>query len=111
MTPGFAATAISSSWPCLLKSCWAVARSKPASVAPPIVETEPNLTRPETRSFSTAPIPCTPTISPILKSSLSAVALSITTSFAFGQAPSVNVSGLNGESPFAMLKPRFGAPP
>ncbi len=54
-TPGFAATAISSSLPGLSKMRWAVGRSKPARVAPPIVDTEPNLTIPEMRRFWTGP--------------------------------------------------------
>ena len=58
-TPGAAATAISSSLPCFSKIRCAVGRSNPASVAPPIVETEPNLTTPEMRSRSTGPSPCT----------------------------------------------------
>ena len=48
--PGFAATRIWSSLPSLSKSRCAVARSNPASVAPPIELTEPNLTSPEIRS-------------------------------------------------------------
>ena len=54
-TSGFAATAISSSRPRFPKSSWAVGRSKPASVAPPIVETDPNRTSPEIRSRCAAP--------------------------------------------------------
>ena len=48
-TSGFAATAISSSCPGFLKSRCAVGRSKPASVAPPMVRPELNWTMPETR--------------------------------------------------------------
>src|SRR5215218_8492385 len=59
-TPGFAATAISSSRPRFPKIRWAVGRSKPASVAPPIVETDPNRTRPEIRSRRAAPSAWTP---------------------------------------------------
>ena len=55
-TPGSAATAISSNLPALSKIFCAVGRSKPASVAPPIVETEPNRTMPEMRSRSTGPL-------------------------------------------------------
>ncbi len=110
-TPGFAATAISSSRPRFPKSSWAVGRSKPASVAPPIVETDPNRTRPEIRSRCAGPSAWTPIDSPSRKSSLSAVDSSTTSSPAFGQAPSTSVSGLKGESPALTLKPRFGAPP
>ena len=49
-TPWSAATAISSSCPSLPNRRCAVGRSKPDKVAPPIVDTEPNLTKPETRS-------------------------------------------------------------
>ena len=110
-TPGSAATAISSSLPALSKICCAVGRSKPASVAPPIVETEPNRTMPEMRRRSTGPSPCTPITLPIAKSSLSAVALSIATSPVPGHPPSMRVSGLKTESPSAIEKPRLGAPP
>ena len=51
--PAFAATRIWSSLPTLPNSRCAVGRSKPASVAPPIVSTAPNLTRPEMRNVST----------------------------------------------------------
>jgi hypothetical protein len=110
-TPGFAATAISSSLPTFLNSRWAVGRSKPARVAPPIVRPELNWTMPETRTRSTGPSACTPMVSPTSKSSSAAVSLSIATSFGPGQSPSISVSGLKTESPFAMEKPRFGAPP
>jgi hypothetical protein len=50
-------------------------------------------------------------MSPISMSSLPAVALSMTTSLAAGHEPATRDSGLNGDSGFAMLKPRFGAPP
>jgi hypothetical protein len=76
-----------------------------------MVETDPNLTRPEMRRRWTAPCAWTPTTWPILKCSFEAVDLSMTTSFAFGQAPLIRWSGLKREAPFAMLKPRFGAPP
>jgi hypothetical protein len=111
LTPGFAATAISSSLPSLSKSRWAVARSNPASVAPPIVETEPNLTVPDTRSCSTEPSAWTPIVSPIAKSSSSAVASSMATSFARGQSPLVSVSGLKRVFSGSIVNPRFGAPP
>ena len=61
-TPGFAATAISSSLPGLSNSFCAVGTSKPASVAPPIVETEPNLISPETRRRVTGPSAWTPIV-------------------------------------------------
>ncbi len=111
VTPGFAATAISSSFPSFSNSRCAVGRSKPARVAPPIERFEPNSTIPEIFSFSTGPSTCTPISSPILKSFLSAVPESITTSSVFGQLPSTSRSGLKGESPSAIEKPRFGAPP
>jgi hypothetical protein len=110
-TPGRVETAIPSSLPSSAKSFCAVGRLKPASVAPPIVETDPNFTMPEIRRRCTGPSAWTPIVWPIAKSSLPAVDLSMTTSLSSGQAPSVRVSGLNGESPRAMLKPRFGAPP
>ncbi len=110
-TPGFAATAISSRRPSFSKSRCAVGRSKPASVAPPIERSEPNSTIPEIRRRSTGPSTWTPISSPIPKSSLSATPESITTSSGPGQAPSTSLSGLNGESPSAIAKPRFGAPP
>ena len=111
VTPGFDATAISSSRPSFSNSRWAVGRSKPARVAPPIERLEPNSTIPEMRSRSTGPSTCTPISSPIAKSSLSATPESITTSSGPGHAPPTSRSGLNGESPSAIAKPRFGAPP
>ena len=110
-TPGAAATAISSSLPSLSKIRCAIGRSKPASVAPPIVETDPNRKNPEMRRRSTGPSPWTPTVWPISKFSLSAVASSIATSPDPGHWPVVSVSGLKTESPLAIEKPRFGAPP
>ena len=109
--PGAAATAISSSLPTFLKRRCAVGRSKPASVAPPIEIDALSRTMPETLSLSTGPSAWTPTTSPILKFSSFAVPLSITTSFGPGQSPSTRASGLNGDSPCAIAKPRFGAPP
>ncbi len=106
-----AATAISSSLPSFLKSRCAVGRSKPARVAPPIERSELKRTMPATRSRSTGPSAWTPIVSPILKSSSSAVPSSMTTSFGPGQSPSTSASGLNGDSPRAIEKPRFGAPP
>ncbi len=86
-TPPLAAIRIWSSLPCLSNRCWAVARSKPASVAPPIDETAPNFTIPEMRNFSTGPRDCTPIVWPTWRSFLPEVDLSTTTSPAFGQAP------------------------
>jgi len=111
LRPASAATAISSSFPSLPKSRCAVGKSKPASVAPPIVATEPNLTMPEMRRRSARPAACTPTCCPTSKPSLSTVAASTTTWFGPGHAPSTRVSGLNGDSPCTIEKPRFGAPP
>ena len=54
-TPGFAATAISSSRPRFSNSSCAVGREKPESVAPPIVETEPKRTKPEIRNLRAGP--------------------------------------------------------
>ena len=62
VTPGFEATRIWSSLPSLPKSRWAVARSKPASVAPPIELTDPNFTIPEIRISLTGPSACTPIV-------------------------------------------------
>jgi hypothetical protein len=80
-------------------------------VAPPIEISDANLTIPEMRIRSTGPSACTPIVSPIAKSSLPATPESITTSFGPGHAPDTSASGLKRESPFAIAKPRFGAPP
>ena len=80
-------------------------------MAPPIVSPELNWTMPEIRMCATGPSACTPTVSPTAKSSLAAVSLSTTTSFGPGHFPSMSVSGLKTESPLAIEKPRFGAPP
>ena len=77
-TPGLPAARIWSSLPCLSKSRWAVGRSKPASVAPPIEATEPNLTSPEIVQLpAPGPRPGRRSCSPTARSFLSAVALSI----------------------------------
>ena len=110
-TPLFAPTRIWSSLPVLSKRRWAVGRSKPASVAPPMVETAPNLTRPETRSRSTGPCACTPICWPILMSFFPAVDSSTTTSPDFGHRPPTRVRELNSGCVGSTLKPRFGAPP
>ena len=110
-TPLFAPTRIWSSFPVLSKRRWAVGRSKPASVAPPMVETAPNLTRPETRNRSTGPCACTPICWPILMSFLPAVDSSTTTSSVLGQRPPTRVRELNLGCVGSTLKPRFGAPP
>ena len=109
-TPGLAATAISSSLPSLSKTLWAVGRSKPASVAPPI-ETDLKSTMPESRRYSTGPSAWMPTFFPIWRPWSSAVALSTTTSPLPGQFPWTRTSGLKRLSPLAMLNPRLGAPP
>ena len=99
-TPGLAATAISSSLPSLSNSRCAVGRSKPASVAPPIVETAPNSDEPGDAQPLDGSVGLDADRSGRLaKSFLPAVDLSMTTSSAFGQAPSTRLSGLNGESP------------
>ena len=110
-TPGLAATRIWSSFPTLPKSRCAVGRSNPARVAPPIVSTAPNLTRPEMRNVSTAPSACTPISWPAARSFFDAVAVSTTTSPSFGHAPLTSVSELNSGCVGSTLKPRFGAPP
>ena len=110
-TPGLPATRIWSSLPTLWKSRCAVGRSKPASVAPPIESTEPNLTIPETWSVSTGPSTWTPSVEPTSTSFLLAVALSTTTSSALGQAPSTSVRLENSGRDGSTEKPRFGAPP
>ena len=102
---------MSSSLPSLSNSCWAVARLKPASVAPPSDAAEPNFTRPETRIWTTGPCACTPIVSPTLMCFFLAVEVSITTWFAPGQPPLVSFSDSNCGRAGSTLKPRFGAPP
>ncbi len=63
------------------------------------------------RSVSTGPSTWTPISSPIAKSFFFATPESITTWSGPGHFPSTSRSGLNGESPSAIEKPRFGAPP
>ena len=84
-----------SSWPRLSNRFCAVARSKPAIVAPPMDETAPKLTSPEMRNCRTGPRDCTPICWPTAKSFLSAVPWSTTTSPGFGQAPDTRVRVLN----------------
>jgi len=84
-TLGFAAMAISSSRPGFAKSRWAVCRSKPARVAPPSADAEPNLTIPEIRNCCTAPSACTPIPCPTPRCSFFATVASITTSPVDGQ--------------------------
>ena len=110
-TAFFPATRIWSSLPCSAKRCCAVRRSKPASVAPPIVPTAPNFTRPDTRSRSTGPCACTPSCCPIAMCFLPAVWRSTTTSPVFGHRPDTSVSELNRACVGSTLNPRFGAPP
>ena len=111
VTPSFAATRIWSSLPGFAKSFCAVGRVNPASVAPPIEDTEPNLTKPEMRSFSVGPSAWTPISCPIFRSFLPAVDRSITTSPSFGQRPSTSERLFSDGCVGSMLKPRFGAPP
>ena len=92
-------------------SFWAVGRLNPASVAPPIVSTEPNLTSPEILNCSTGPSACTPIVSPTARSFFDAVETSMTTSSAPGHAPSSRVSVLKSGWSGSTLKPRLGAPP
>ena len=95
-TSFFAATRMASSLPTLLKSCSAVCRSKAAIVAEPIVETVPYLKIPETENGFSGPRAMTRIVSPTLKCSLSAEALSIATSLeVVGKLPVTSVSGLN----------------
>ncbi len=110
-TPGLPATRIWSSLPSLAKSRCAVARSKPASVAPPIELTAPNLTSPEMRSCSTGPSTWTPIVCPTFRSFLLAVDWSTTTSFRPGHAPSTSARLLNCGREGSTEKPRLGAPP
>ncbi len=110
VTPGLPSSAISSKRPVLSKSRCAVGRSKPASVAPPMVLEEPSRTVPEIRNCSTGPRACTPIVCPTSRCFLDAVLESTTTSRPCGQCPLTSVSGLNGVLP-ETLKPRFGAPP
>ena len=110
-TPGFAATAISSRRPGLPKMRCAVSRSKPESVAPPSEPELPKRTRPAIVNRSTGPSACTPIVSPTTRCFLPAVCESITTCCPCGQLPETSARGLNGESGFSMLNPRFGAPP
>ena len=84
----------------------------PASVAPPIVSTEPNLTSPEIRNCSTGPsrLDADLVARPRGPSSTRSRRRS-TTSPAPGQAPLSSVSVLNSGLVGSTLKPRFGAPP
>ena len=95
--------------PCA-NSCCAVGRSKPASVAPPIVATEPNLTMPgDLATARPGPRPATPIVSPTVKSFFAAVDSSITTSS--GPGPGALDEGERVERRAASgstLKPRFG---
>ena len=93
------------------KSVCAVARSKPASVAPPRLLAPPNLTIPEMRIFSSGPCAWTPIVSPTFRSFFPAVDLSTTSSCAFGQFPWMSFSELRSGLSGSTLKPRFGAPP
>ena len=111
--PACAATRIWSSLPSLSKSRCAVGRSKPASVAPPIGRTEPNLTSPEIRSCSTGPSAWTPIRLPDCEVLLvRGRRRRSRPRSAFGQAPlderqRVELAACVGST----LKPRFGAPP
>ena len=64
LVPAFAEIRIASSRPCFPNSCCAVGTSKIASVAPPIDETAPNFAMPVIRNCWTAPVACTPIVSP-----------------------------------------------
>ena len=88
---------------------WAVGRSKPESVAPPIDIGRSEATMPEMRSARPAPLPARRSVAD-LEVLLVGRALSMTTSFGPGHSPATRASGLNRES-FAIEKPRFGAPP
>ena len=66
VTPGFAATEIESSLPCLWKSSCAVGKSKIAIVAPPSEETPPIFTIPVIRYWCTGPCAIAPIVSPTL---------------------------------------------
>ncbi len=111
-TSGFEAIRIASSLPCLPKRSCAVGRSKPASVAPPIVARSPvNLTMPEMWKIRTGPSDWIPIVSPTPKSFLSAVASSITTPPWPGHSPCTSSSELNRGCEGSTLKPMLGAPP
>jgi hypothetical protein len=73
--------------------------------------TEPNFTIPEIFICSTGPSAWTPIVWPTVRSSLSAVDLSTTTSSGPGQAPSTRLRLLNCGFEGSTEKPRFGAPP
>ena len=73
-TPGFAATRISSSLPCLVEEPLRGRRGRSRRASRRrSSSTAPNLTMPEIRSCSTGPSTCTPIVSPTAKSFLSAV--------------------------------------
>ena len=77
-------------------SFWAVARSNPASVAPPMSSPlVPNLTSPDTRNGVAPPCASIRIVSPTLMCFFPAVPWSITTSPDFGQSPVTSVSELN----------------
>ena len=112
LTPDFLETRIWSSFPSLLKRRWALFRSKPARVAPPMSSPlVPNLTRPETVNGCALPCASTWIRSPTLMSFLPAVDWSMTTWFAPGHAPSTSESELNRAWVGSTEKPRCGAPP
>ena len=110
-TSGLAATAISSSCPGFLKRRCAVGRSKPASVAPPIVRPELNWTIPETRGPLDRPLGLHADGLADREVLLRRRLLVDDDLVRSGPRPLDSVSGLNTESPLAMEKPRFGAPP
>src|SRR6476659_8467130 len=73
---------------------------------------ELNWTIPEIVNFSTGPSTCTPTWSPTSRCFFEEVSLSITIAWLpCGHEPETRLNGLNLEAPFAIEKPRFGAPP
>ena len=104
---------MSSSFPCLANSFWAVARSNPARVAPPMSRLlEPNLTSPETRNGAARFCASISIVSPTLMCFFPAVPWSITTSPDFGHAPPLSsVSELNFGYFGSTENPRCGAPP
>ena len=70
-----------------------------------------NLNRPESRSSSTGPLPCTWMTSPGLKWFFAAVPVSIATWFLPGQLPLVRTIELKRGCDGSTEKPMCGAPP
>ncbi len=109
--PGLARTLMESNCPTSPNTCWAVGRSKAASVAPARLSAEPNLTRPEMVKVRVGPASRTRTRSPTLKWYLSAVPTSMATSVELvGAVPPVTVRTESCRLG-SKEKPMVGAPP